>query len=262
MKSIANDGRAGKGLGVRAFTLVELLVVIGIIALLVAILMPALSRARDQAKKVQCASNLRNIGQSMFIYAGQNKGKLPQHLGGSNWLWDLPNGTRDVMLLSGNVRDTLYCPNNERQNVNALWNFVPGDTGFTVLGYYFMLRRPQGSGALGGGMLMSINATTPQGTPIQMRKKLLETITDKDFPEAYRNGPSEIELAADATISQTPDRSSTFTNVNGGWAEPHWSNHFKKTRAEGGNVLFLDGHVTWRDFKEMTCWVQGPAQWF
>src|SRR5690606_19123193 len=60
-----------------AFTLVELLVVIGIIALLIAILMPALNRARETALSVQCQSNLRQVGMYMAQYTSENKLWVP-----------------------------------------------------------------------------------------------------------------------------------------------------------------------------------------
>jgi prepilin-type N-terminal cleavage/methylation domain-containing protein len=67
----------GRRAGRRAFTLVELLVVIGIIALLIAILFPALRRAKESANAAQCSSNLRQLMMAFLMFANEHKGRLP-----------------------------------------------------------------------------------------------------------------------------------------------------------------------------------------
>ena len=67
----------------RAFTLVELLVVIGIIALLVSILLPALNKAKESSRQVKCLSNLKQLGNATMQYVNDNKGVLPAAAGGS-----------------------------------------------------------------------------------------------------------------------------------------------------------------------------------
>ncbi len=70
-----------------AFSLVELLVVIGIIAVLIALLLPSLGRARYEARRVACMSNLRQIGQAFMMYASENKGAFPRTYYLTNFTW-------------------------------------------------------------------------------------------------------------------------------------------------------------------------------
>jgi prepilin-type N-terminal cleavage/methylation domain-containing protein/prepilin-type processing-associated H-X9-DG protein len=104
------DARAG-------FTLVELLVVIGIIAVLIGILLPVLSRAREQANRTKCLANLRTIGQAVFDYANANRDRLPNGNGPQVWLdpeaanWVMKNFAEDL----GDGR-VFHCPSDKDEN--------------------------------------------------------------------------------------------------------------------------------------------------
>ena len=74
-----------------AFSLVELLVVIGIIALLLSLLLPALTRARRQANTLHCLAKLRAIGQAAMLHVNEHGGYLPS----AGWQWDCVNGVTD-----------------------------------------------------------------------------------------------------------------------------------------------------------------------
>ena len=97
----------------RAFTLIELLVVISIIALLIAILLPALGAARESSRAIQCLSNLRGFGQSYATFASDNKGNpIPVYFDGVHW-------TQVNKGLQSDTAEAYVCPEAETVNESA-----------------------------------------------------------------------------------------------------------------------------------------------
>src|SRR5215204_2985285 len=86
-----NSGSPRNRSNQNAFTLVELLVVIGIIAVLIGVLLPALNKARESARASQCLSNLRQISQATIMWANDHKGKMPT-AGGRDAFIVMPSG--------------------------------------------------------------------------------------------------------------------------------------------------------------------------
>ena len=90
----------------RAFTLVEVLVVIAVIALIAAMLLPALSKARQSGRRTACASNLRQLSVAVSIYAGENEGDYPPVNQTNRWPAQLHRGYENF--------DVLLCPSDRR----------------------------------------------------------------------------------------------------------------------------------------------------
>ncbi len=240
---------------VRAFTLIELLVVIAIIAILAAMLLPALAKAKERAKRTQCMSNLRQVTVASTMYANEQRDFLPPMAvtvnalddTKGNWPWDLPSITASNMLSYGFQRHMLYCPSFYKQDNDTLWNFT---TSFKVIGY----------------VLATHGADKLSGTPVAKQHVLEKTssratLTIAGVPTLQPS--TESFFAADATLSKNAGGVTNFTAVDGGWSDLHSSPHLNGRIPLGGNTAAVDGHVEFRKFPKMMIRTTGtPSFWW
>ena len=218
----------------KGFTLIELLVVIAIISILAAMLLPSLSRAREQARRTSCKNNLKQLGIACLIYSNDYGGAFPT--GGGSRLADI------TLLLSkgyGKDPNMFECPSAswEAQAIEDGETFTIG----TEVGAW-------GEAAAAwdvvyyGHHLDMAKATTAYSYDNQKR--------DDDWPMcavmADRQFGMDDNYYAEDTNYQYADDIDWEIPDNGG--DGYWSpfdNNSPNHKYEGQNVLYVDGHVAW-----------------
>src|SRR5258706_4589307 len=166
----------------RGFTLVELLVVIGIIALLIAILLPALSRARESANRTACLSNLRQLGLAFLSYTNENKERFPRPAIGNptteDWIFWQPGRkleeSRIIPYLGGTFKLKIFrCPSDAEfdQHYNGYkFSYTVNET---ICRTTIALSGNPGKHGQNPGMSAGDNATSPRTPPTLKRHQII-----------------------------------------------------------------------------------------
>ena len=224
----------------RGFTLIELLVVVSIIALLIAILLPALGSARESAKVMNCLSNARQIAVAMSIYTDEQQERFPAHrsasLGADAWGWN------DKLLEFGYVstEDVFRCPTVEywESNKNPGTTIPVAVTGREGLDYI-----PYGYNSFWLGYDPYNGAAHPSGRNYTKRSDV--------------KSPSDLMMVSDSQISlqDTWATSMWYPNRRAGILEGVSDIHDGKS-----NLSFADGHGEPEEADEVNGITSDPAE--
>ena len=248
------------------FTLLELLVVIAIIGVLAALLLPALAKAKNQARSTQCLGNLRQLTLCCHLYAGDNDDLLPP-----NDSVVTPDGTPNGQTIASGVS---WCPDHPQTDTNAV-NLESGAL-FTYNRSVAIYHCPADTATL----------QTTNGQPLtQLRQRSYNLSQSVNGYSAYLNnyadaanlpafsslsqiqspGPSDLflfidELPAtqyDASFGMPPKGSTNYQAWQNCWFDMPSDRH-----SQGGNLSFADGHIehwSWQMAKVFTGYGQAVA---
>jgi prepilin-type N-terminal cleavage/methylation domain-containing protein len=220
-----------------AFTLIELLVVIAIIAILAAMLLPALAKAKERAKRIQCLSNLRQIGLGATLYAGDNQDKVPP----VNNSGTSPN-TFVADAIDGKVVAAINSYLKIQTNSVSIWN-CPDRAGLPSPGLPAVAATTYGSGTqwyigyayFGGVTSWSSEAGKPSHSPVKLA-----------------NSKPYWALSADANFKIGTQWVGSLSK--GGIWEFEYGEippHPNGSVPAGGNEVFADGSAKWCKFGDM-----------